>query len=273
MNSSYVPFPDLFINRLRRTKPFAMPVLHYHDGYEIFYVKEGGRDFFINDSEYHINAGAVLLIRPFEMHFSFSAENPIHERYVINFKQEHLDDFLTDSEFQRIDSLFDKRVLRLDANKQKYLNNLFEIMTNINKNIDDSKIAQKVAPAELLHLCYILQSAKSDNNESLKLSPIFSALKYINENFEQDLSLAYISNFTHLSQEYFCRLFKKTTGTTFVQYLNNIRVNNAHRLLTTTDKSLSKIAEECGFSSVAHMTRIFNANYGIPPSKFNRKTN
>lgn len=269
MHSSFVPFPNIFINKLYRTRPFTMPVLHYHDGYEIFYINDGSRNFFINDIEYRLNRGSVLLVKPFEMHFSFSCENPAHERYVINFKREHLESFLTDREFKEIDILFEKRILKLGIDMQKYIATLLDIMDADNK--ENSDFVKKAVVSELIHLCHLLQKEPADKNDFLELSPIFEAVKYINENFRQDLSLSDLSSLTHLAPAYFCRQFKKITGATFLQYLNNIRVNKAHLVLTTTDKSISTIAEECGFSSVAHMTRIFNKNYGMPPSKFDRK--
>lgn len=270
MEQSFVPFSDIFINKLYRAKPFKMPVLHYHDGYEIFFISHGKRNFFIADNEYNLEKGSVLLIKPFEMHFSFSAENPVHERYVINFKKEHLEKYLNDDELKIIDSVFDKRILSLNSDMQSYILKLLDTMTN---NNNGSEFSKKAAIFELIHLCSLLRTEPSNIELSAKLSPIFEAVRYINSNYKYDLSLSDLSEFTHLAPEYFCRQFKRTTGTTFLQYLNNIRVNKAHQLLTTTDKSISAISEECGFSSVAHMTRLFNKYYGMPPSKFNRIKN
>ncbi|MCC8168990.1 MAG: AraC family transcriptional regulator [Oscillospiraceae bacterium] len=270
MRETYVPFPELFVNRMKRTKPFDMPVLHYHDGYEFFYVIDGERDFLLNDTEYRLKKGDALLMKPFELHFSFSSPSePMSDRYAVNFKPEQLSEILDENEFKEIDNIMNRRMLHMNAEQQRYILRLLTMTDN--DNADGSPFAKKAAKAGIVQLFALLRFTQTVSAESGENNAVLKAIKYINENYRYDITLSDISDFCYLNPSYFCRKFKSVTGITFLQYLSDVRVNNAHRLLTSTDKSIREIADECGFSSLAHMTRLFNKSYNTPPSKINRK--
>ncbi|MGN1203374.1 MAG: helix-turn-helix domain-containing protein, partial [Eubacterium sp.] len=75
-----------------------------------------------------------------------------------------------------------------------------------------------------------------------------------------------IIKYSHMSRANFCRVFKKETGNTFLQYLNNLRIAYAHSLLTETNMPIQRISEKSGFSSVLHFDRVFKNIHGITPS-------
>ncbi len=73
-----------------------------------------------------------------------------------------------------------------------------------------------------------------------------------------------------MSKSHFYSVFAKETGSTFLQYVNNLRAAEAHRLLLETDMKIREISDNVGFHSVAHMTQIFKEIHGVSPTAFRR---
>lgn len=95
--------------------------------------------------------------------------------------------------------------------------------------------------------------------------------EYINENFCNLLTLDIIAEHTNLSRYYISHLFKELLNTTFINYLNELRLSRAALLLTTTDTPVIEIAGKSGFNNISNFNRAFKMYYGITPSKY-RKT-
>lgn len=95
--------------------------------------------------------------------------------------------------------------------------------------------------------------------------------KYIQENYNKEITLNDISNSINLNPAYFSSLFKQKTGQTFVQYKTNLRLEKARELLRHTNKSITEIAFEIGFNNVTHFTRTFKKNFGFTPSHLRKK--
>lgn len=265
MRRYYDTFRELFVNNIRRTEYFNMDSMHYHDGYEIYYLQEGARNIFIEDELYYIKSGTVFFMKPMEVHYSYSAKDPIHERFAINFNRDMFKDMLSDFEFNQMVSVFDKRLIILDSDRQRYVTYLLKIIEN-QASVSD-RFSQKAALAGIMNLCCYLNTMTADNESMKSDTYITKAVKFINENYRENITLADAAKTAHLSESYFCRQFKKIVGATFLQYLINVRLKEAHVLLTTTQDTISEVAEKVGFASTAQMTRAFRQNYGISPSR------
>ncbi|MEL7567391.1 MAG: response regulator [Dehalobacterium sp.] len=105
------------------------------------------------------------------------------------------------------------------------------------------------------------------NNQSGK-ELIKRILNYINTHFANDLSLDSLSQRFHFSSCHISRLIKKETGLTYPEYLNQIRLKEAKKLLRSSDLTTSKIAHEVGYNEVSHFNRIFKKTIGITPSRY-----
>ncbi len=96
------------------------------------------------------------------------------------------------------------------------------------------------------------------------------ALNYINEHFRENLSLAELSAELGISQYYFCRLFKQSTGITPHAYLIQQRVERSKQMLKQKDQSINQITIECGFANPSHFARCFRQHTGISPKQFRK---
>ena len=79
-----------------------------------------------------------------------------------------------------------------------------------------------------------------------------------------------IADTFYLSKAYLCRIFKRTVGIPFSDYLNKTKLYHATRLLVTTNKSISEIATVCGFHSSAYFCNVFKKEYGVTPVMYKR---
>ncbi len=98
----------------------------------------------------------------------------------------------------------------------------------------------------------------------------YDILRYINENYSQPISLTTLSEFTGLTVPYLSRIFKEQFDTTFLDYLQNIRLEHAENDIRSTDKSLTRISIDNGFPNSASFIRKFKDVHGMTPGDYRR---
>jgi YesN/AraC family two-component response regulator len=97
---------------------------------------------------------------------------------------------------------------------------------------------------------------------------IARAKQYIHEHQTEELSLGQVASAVHTSPFYFCKLFKKTTGIHFTDYVSRTRIERAKNLLLNPNLRISEIAYEVGFQSLTHFNRVFKRIVGQSPTEF-----
>lgn len=124
-------------------------------------------------------------------------------------------------------------------------------------------------------LCYKLQEIVETFSESMfnyipsKNSEIIKrALAYIYQHFNTAITLEDVADHVHLHPSYFSSLFKKSTGSSFKEYLNMVRIEESKRLLTNTDFSIIDIAISVGFEDQSYFSKVFKKFTGLTPKQF-----
>ena len=100
---------------------------------------------------------------------------------------------------------------------------------------------------------------------------IRAAVAYIDDHFAEKLSIKLLARVSNMSPSTFRRAFEKTMETTPGVYLTTIRINKARKLLADTDKTISDIAEECGFYDQSHFIKMFARLRRHTPSEYRRR--
>lgn len=113
-------------------------------------------------------------------------------------------------------------------------------------------------------LCMLANASKFKDVKNTKIN---SLLKYIEANYREDLSLDYLADKLELNSSYLSRLFKKETGLTLIQYINELRIEKAIHYLRTSDMKNYEIAESVGFQSVEYFNTIFKKVTNKSPSE------
>ena len=108
----------------------------------------------------------------------------------------------------------------------------------------------------------------SENKQREYIERFLYVCDYINEHFNENLTLDEIAALSGFSKFHFSRLFKQFTNTSFYKYLNHIRIDNAVDLLMDNRHTITDVALRCGFSSLSAFIRMFKIIRGCTPSEF-----
>ncbi|GAB5401782.1 MAG: helix-turn-helix domain-containing protein [Aureliella sp.] len=130
-----------------------------------------------------------------------------------------------------------------------------------------------MASAEMLQLVTFLSRcySKSRNPESKKLLRIAESISHIQQNYAQQMSLDELIEISGMSRRNFIRTFESAMGTSPIKFLIQIRIQEASRLLRTTDRSVTDIAYEVGFADSNYFSRQFRAALGVSPRDYRRQ--
>ena len=99
---------------------------------------------------------------------------------------------------------------------------------------------------------------------------IQQAVDYIKQNYNKNLNMAVVSNEISMNYSLFSYSFKQYTGSNFVNYLKNLRVEEAKRLLAGTDMRVIEISQEVGYDNEKHFMKIFKSTCGVSPSEYRK---
>lgn len=160
-----------------------------------------------------------------------------------------------------------------DAFYSEMLNDLRTVTKAENEKFD---FFQLLVHGKMYEIFYILFANKyieifDVETQGKKYRALRRITEYINENFCENISLDTIAQTTGLSRYYVSHLFKELMNTTFVNYVNELRLTRAAMLLTTTDTPIIEIAGMSGFNNISNFNRAFKMYYDTTPSKY-RKT-
>lgn len=99
---------------------------------------------------------------------------------------------------------------------------------------------------------------------------IRQAIKYVQNNFREPINMAMVSNYVSMNYSLFSLLFKQYTGSNFVGYLQNLRIEEAKRLLTETDMRVNEISIRAGFVGEKHFLKVFKTATGFSPTEWRK---
>ena len=112
-----------------------------------------------------------------------------------------------------------------------------------------------------------------EDRASGSIDVIEQTKKYLREHYKEQIKRDNIANYVHLNSSYLSKMFKEKTGMGIVDYLTQLRINNAKKLLLQTDKKISAIALEVGYSHFSHFAGTFKKQVGVTPQDYRRDYN
>src|SRR5437762_7846529 len=118
----------------------------------------------------------------------------------------------------------------------------------------------------------ILSNQLAVENSSAEPLAVTRAKQFIARNQDNAICLATVAKAVNTSTFYFCKLFKRTTGLTFTDYVARVRVEKAKALLLDRNRRVSEVAYDVGFQSLTHFNRIFRKIVGQSPTDYRRSS-
>ena len=114
----------------------------------------------------------------------------------------------------------------------------------------------------------LASDAKSNQSTNLLVENV---KRYTDENLVYNIELSQVAKLFHYNEKYLGRLFKKETGQTFKEYINNKRIQTAKQLLKNTNLTVTEIAIQTGYNNVTYFNRIFKKAKGVTPTAYRKK--
>ena len=239
--------------------------LHSHKHYEIYFLTKGASRIMFSNSVYNISAPAIVIIPPHKPH---STESGPFERYNFDVAESYLNPFQL--------SIINKKQLQLLTPTPEQASKLESLLEELN-NLENNKYYTYVFST--LFSYYLHEISKLDNNSdnnnniivhSSNFTPpiVVRIMDYLKENYYSNITLEDLTEQFNISKSSLIYNFNKYLKTSPTDYLINIRVDQAKELLKNTGKSMSEIAEDCGFSSANYFSLMFKRKTGISPANY-----
>ncbi len=251
--------------------PFFKFNWHYHPEYELTLITSGSGERMVGDSYENFSSGDLVLLGPHLPHtwVSKKEKGSNAAAIVIQFSPQFIHHFF---EFHECSAL--KKTLNssgqglLFQNKDDAINE--EIVKLLNKEGVEKitgllTILDQLAKTKCSKLASSFFQPRMGKESETRINAIF---QYLQKHAAEAVSLQNAAGLIHLSDSAFCKFFKRTTGKTFSDYVNEIRIGHACSLLTESDKTIAQIAYQTGFESITYFNRVFIKKKKMTPSAF-----
>lgn len=262
----------------RRIGYFSMTVDHLHDHYELYYLLSGERIYFIKDRSYRVRAGDLVFVDRNAVHKTLDSGRPDHDRVVLYIRPELFTELAISPELaEGLKEPFgwDIPILRLPSPASEAMARMVsEMVDEMVHPQAGSCLLLRHRSVELLLYAYRNQqlgAVRSADTEPILHPKTQAVVRYLNDNYQKGFTLPGVAEAFRISPHYLSRLFKQTTGFTFSDYLNLLRVKEAQRLLRESDDSITDIAMRAGFSNFSHFGKVFKRTVNASPRQYRQQ--
>lgn len=268
---------SLLVRRFQ--KPHFDVPWHYHPEYELTYIARGDGRRFVGDHVESFVTGDLVLIGPDMPHFWRSDEEYYNDKstleaewVVVQFPLAFREDVLANlPEANTVTALLDRARygLRFSAEASA------RMAQEITALITQSGLKQVLSVLNILDQLSADRDVQLLASDGYQLAPgtaeterMKRVLEFILNHFREEIRVEQIASVAGLAPAAFCRYFKKRTRKSFVEYLNELRISHARKLLTNADLSVGQAGLECGFNNVSHFHRQFKLHTGMTPLRY-----
>lgn len=267
------------LERVVRNEEIVMPDMHIHPEFEIYYMFNGERYYFIENKTYHVRKGSLVLIDSMHIHKTSELGKDFHDRFLIELNIEPFSSFFQNISGMSLAEFFARYscVLELDEQSQDWIERRFyDIMEESKKKFDDYRVLIMMKITEILLLVRRFHSNRlippnltmSDKSKHQLINEIAA---FITQGEIRVKSLDDICSRFFISKSYLCRIFKEVTGFTIQDYVNIHCIKKAQQLLEQNDLSVADISETLGYNSVTYFERVFKKYTETTPLKYRKK--
>lgn len=255
--------------------------MHWHKEVEIIYVDNGYCEINIDLERHVLKQGDIVIVKPYSLHSlkQYKSEEGCLFSFLFDIRM--LSYGVTDACYVKylkpfMDGKFSYPIV-ISKQWEKY-DMLQEIILGIHQANDaGGQVRELNLKWRLERLFYILFREVFQRNDSKEehkqdaVEHIKVVLDYINEHYQNPISIQELASLLHFSEPYFMRFFKKHTGTTCVDYINDVRMAKAAELLSATDSSIMEVAMQAGMHNISYFNRVFKKKYQMTPKEYRKK--
>lgn len=255
---------------------------HFHPEVELLYCIKGRGTNFVGDSIRGIEEGEVLLFGSNLPHTrqrdrAYYLQNPEEtpETIVVQFREDFLGEaFFQVPEFLHIKDLLIRaqRGIKFLGKERVKIAEYLERLVHLNDTariLALLEIFDKLARCEdILYLNHEGYESSAHEKSAQKINRIY---QFTIEHFREDISLATVASLVNLSEAAFCRYFKSRSRKTYFEYLSEVRVGYACKLLGEADWDIGEVCYASGFNNLSHFHKQFKKITGMTPGIYREK--
>jgi len=236
--------------------------LHTHDYFEIEIITSGEAANVFNGTELKLSRGSAHILSPTDVH-DLKIKEPI-DIYKLMIIPNWVNEKILHKLMNNIGTV---------KFSEEELKDIIPLLDLIIKEGQSNSSFQKDMLHNLISCLLIFFSRKYKINPQIQPTTaitnihIKKAVNYILLNYTSPISSEDVAKVINLNPVYFCSLFHKTMGITFINYINNLRLHRAKQLLTIESYSVSEACFGCGFNSSSNFLRAFKKKYGYAPNE------
>ena len=273
---------DNFLDRrfsfYKQEKPCLDTAWHYHPEFELIYIPNSSGLRFVGDNVAPFSPGELVLVGAYLPHlwrndatYFKEKSNKKVETIVLKFKENFIGEGTFDlPEFSQIKQLLVQSRYGIYFEKE-----VSEKMhADLIKIVDLPLVQQAIRLLDLLcHLSLtsnkkILSSTDMRQNGTEYDHRLDQVLKYISDHYAESITLNDVANITCMTTNSFCRFFKKKLNKSFTEFLNEVRIRNASRLLAQKNLQISDVCYMVGYNSITNFNKRFKQIMGNTPKSY-----
>lgn len=252
-------FNNFGFNITKKQDPSSVWPLHWHNSWEVEIVTDGHGIQLLNGSRHELKRGSVYILNPTDFHEVEVSELKV---YNISFS----DDLLPEEFITAFSGNGGGRIKYINDEKLSQITSICDMLVYEYNN--SPKYCERTTKSLLdllfIHLLRIFEVDKTKNNDTRK-SLINNAVSYINIHFRENPTLSDVAANLGITPNYLSEQFHEITGKRYKEYLNDVRLMYAKKLLASSNLSVTEICFTSGFSSLSNFLRVFKTKYGMSP--------
>jgi AraC-like DNA-binding protein len=252
------------------TNPFSFQ-LHKHDQFcEMLLINEGLGTFSVDGKTYEAGPRTVLIYHAGIWHEELSRSYPFHAVFIA-FRGLKLK-YLPPGYFLEPDR---EPVIRLDSEEQ--FQSLYKLAEEIALECHGGGFEYKTVSNQLFGILLARLAKQVHGPEELQTvkrrpqEPIYRARRYIEENYDQDITLSKLASHCYMNAYHLAHKFKEEVGVSPIRFLIEYRIEVAKRYFLTTDLSIREIGELVGYRSETSFHHMFRKVTGMTPGQYRNK--
>ena len=269
----------LYISRVVRDFKFTMSDVHIHyNDYEVYYLLEGERCYFIGTKIYHLKQGSLVFVRRNVIHKTALSREAHHDRILLEISRSYLESVFAITGELTLHDFFqdDCIILSLESEEQSFITELLLALgRELGTKNSGFRLLAKSLVAELFIYAKRMENKTNPSASSRTDDPRHRQIEqiacYIAENCCSPLSLNSIAEQFYMNKCYLSRIFKEITGFTVNGYLHARRIQKARSLLIQNSMNISEVAEAAGYENLTYFERVFKKHTGMSPLEYRKQ--
>lgn len=250
---------------------------HWHTEFEFVYVETGTVYFGISDKQFALSEGQGVFINSKILHRYFSQGNAIVPNFVLMPYFIAAQDSLIYQKYVLpiMASPMDYQIFSQDIPWQAQALSLMREMMAAQENASDVELVNSYLIQKIWHILYqntdVEHMGKKENYSASSQARLQLMMQYIHQKFAYNISLSDIADQAKVSKSTALNLFQRYLGISPVTYLINYRLQEAAKLLASTEKKVTVISKDTGFDSVDYFCKAFKKYYKLTPTEYRKK--